>query len=785
MAKKKKQKKQVLPAAPPPARAPLLTPRRSVILSIAFLFFLWLIQFFPVLSGAFHFWQDVVEQDYPLRVFARTAILSGEFPHWVPYAFNGMPFFATQVSGVLYPSNMLLSLLPVSDKVFWWLIQANVALHFLIAGLCMFFYMRYKRKTDAASVFAATAFMLGGFLVTHAIHTMMIYILAWFPLVLLLFERGVRELKPAFAVSGGLLLGVTMLAGHPQLTLYELMFLFAIGVYLVYRQRDMVVKRAIIAVVFFCVAGGLCFVQYLPTVEMSALTARMDYTIDEASEGSLQFAQFFTALIPKAFGAHTGAVGVPEFWLEDGFSRGAHIYWETCFYFGVSTLFLSFFWFRRVRGDRGAAFALAWVLGSLCIAFGGNFFVYRLLFDMGVPGFTSFRLPARILFTWGFLFPLVAAAALDSLEDLKSKKLKIVSLSVCGIFALIGIIAASGWLGSFFPQMGTAAKAQYASGQGFVLLLNAGLLGGVLVLFFTDVIRLKTAKALIVACLAIDMLSFAAGQHTVRGGGGAPAEFARAKNNVEMIKSLQGKERFRSSMRQFDLSASEVGRQTSRMRMSRNQGLVDNIELAEGYTAIRLKHYITPLNMNKFNTVLDLTNIKYYIDPHPRKDRREEVLMNKTYLPRAKLFYRAKVVGGDNDSSVLDYMNSDLYDHRNEVVVTDQSLAKFSNGQNGAGNVKITNYKFNKIELDVDTDREAILWMSEIWYPAWKATVNGKKADVYRASYSFRAVAVPAGKSTVIFKFDSIYFNIGALVSLLTLVAASGYLLMEFFVKKK
>jgi hypothetical protein len=327
---------------------------------------------------------------------------------------------------------------------------------------------------------------------------------------------------------------------------------------------------------------------------------------------------------------------------------------------------------------------------------------------------------------------------------------------------------------------------EYAAGQGLVLLLNAGLLGAVLILFFTDVIKLKTAKVLIAACLAVDVLSFAAGQHIVRGGGGAPAEFAKAKSYVEMIKSRQEKELFRFSMRQFDVTpGKKIGHQTPFRLMDKNQGLVDNIHLVEGYTAVRLKHQLPPLNTEKLNTALDLLNVKYYVNPRMQKGDRDIVLANNTYLPRAKLFYKAKIVDGDNDFLVADYMNGDLYDHRNEVVVTDRSLDKFSNGQDGTGNVKITDYKFNKIELEVDTDREAILWMSEIWYPAWKAEVNGERVEVHRASYSFRAVVVPAGKSSVIFKFDSVYFNVGALISLLTLIVAIGCLLIEFLIKIK
>jgi hypothetical protein len=536
-------------------------------------------------------------------------------------------------------------------------------------------------------------------------------------------------------------------------------------------------------------------VQYLPTIEMNSLTFRADYTINDASESSLQFVQVISMLIPKFFGAFTGGDNkVPHFWLEDSFRHGYYNYWETCFYFGVSTLILSFFWFRKVKTNRAALFALVWIAASFCIALGGNFFVYKLLYALKVPGFTMFRIPARILFTWGFLFPLFAAAALDGLNELKSKRLKVISLSICAAFAAFGLIAAAGGLAPFFPLMNAVeSRARYASGQGFMLLVNAGLVGTVLILFFKDIINVRTAKILITACLAVDMLSFAAGQHITHGGGGAPAEYRRASANVEPIKSRQEKEIFRFNMRQFDLKPDTViGQQTQFMLMNKNQGMVSGIQTTDGYVALRLKHYLPPLDAKKFGAFLDLLNVKYYVNPRLEQGGKDVVLANETCLPRAKLFYKAKVVGNDGASGgrrdnngesldfiVLNYMNSAAYDHRNEVVVTDSKFAGFTGG-GGGGKAQIAKYGFNRIELDVDTDREAILWLSEIWYPAWKAFVNGKKVEVHRADYSFRAVIVPAGKSSVVFKFDSAYFNIGAWISLLTLIAALTYLTIMF-----
>jgi len=39
--------------------------------------------------------------------------------------------------------------------------------------------------------------------------------------------------------------------------------------------------------------------------------------------------------------------------------------------------------------------------------------------------------------------------------------------------------------------------------------------------------------------------------------------------------------------------------------------------------------------------------------------------------------------------------------------------------------------------------------MSEFWYPGWTATVNGVATEIEQVNGALRAVAVPAGASTV------------------------------------
>ena len=42
---------------------------------------------------------------------------------------------------------------------------------------------------------------------------------------------------------------------------------------------------------------------------------------------------------------------------------------------------------------------------------------------------------------------------------------------------------------------------------------------------------------------------------------------------------------------------------------------------------------------------------------------------------------------------------------------------------------------------------------SEIYYPGWEATIDGKPAEIGRVNYVLRAISVPAGKHSVVLSF--------------------------------
>lgn len=76
--------------------------------------------------------------------------------------------------------------------------------------------------------------------------------------------------------------------------------------------------------------------------------------------------------------------------------------------------------------------------------------------------------------------------------------------------------------------------------------------------------------------------------------------------------------------------------------------------------------------------------------------------------------------------------------------------------------------------LLVHATAEGFLFLSDQWYPGWSAFVNAVSMPITRANYVFRLVRVPAGDSTVVFRYRPMSVTVGAAVSLITLLLLGG-----------
>ena len=60
--------------------------------------------------------------------------------------------------------------------------------------------------------------------------------------------------------------------------------------------------------------------------------------------------------------------------------------------------------------------------------------------------------------------------------------------------------------------------------------------------------------------------------------------------------------------------------------------------------------------------------------------------------------------------------------------------------------------------------------LSKVWYPGWKAELDGQQIKVIRGNYLFTALAVPAGNHELRLVYRPASFYVGAMVSLISIL---------------
>ena len=87
------------------------------------------------------------------------------------------------------------------------------------------------------------------------------------------------------------------------------------------------------------------------------------------------------------------------------------------------------------------------------------------------------------------------------------------------------------------------------------------------------------------------------------------------------------------------------------------------------------------------------------------------------------------------------------------------------------GTARVTRYENDEVEIEVDASNPAVLVVTDTYQKNWHTTVNGHDRHLGRVNTIMRGVVVPAGHSTVVFRYSSQARRLGALVSLVTIVS--------------
>ena len=184
-------------------------------------------------------------------------------------------------------------------------------------------------------------------------------------------------------------------------------------------------------------------------------------------------------------------------------------------------------------------------------------------------------------------------------------------------------------------------------------------------------------------------------------------------------------------------------------KLRRYQELIDAYLMREAATVEqavpKLGYDLSVYPTDSLIPVLNMLNTKYVIVRG--QNQQPMAVQNPGAFGNAWFVDRVKFVKNANEE--IDAIGR--LSLRHEAVADEKfsSVLGESVGQDSTSTAVITSYDANLLTYDVKSAKGGVLVFSEIYYPGWTATVDGKPAELGRVNYVLRALKVEPGQHKV------------------------------------
>lgn len=686
---------------------------------IAILFFI----FYPALytpDGQLLFGDDIHRQYYFFRVFFQKSIAHGVIPWWNPYIFSGVPFMANAQVSYGYPGNWLYIVLPLTRAF-----PIFMMVHILIAMVSMYWMSGLFIRSKIARWAGGIIFGLSGYFFGRIVGGQpdVVASAAYMPLVFGLFWRVLTQPSKKNIIWAGLGLGLQMLIGYQINTLYTLE---AVGIALLIQCARTKNFSAIVPVITVGVIGlGVAAVTILPTAEFISNSIR---TFFLPYEWSAQYAHRITdlktLLDPFAYGDYFSYHGSAPYYHEHAAYIG-----RVALGLAVFVVLFKLFLLFSVRKKRKKTVddTIIWVLIAvslfgLWMSLAGNAPVdlYRLLWKI-IPLYRAVRVPSRHLIL--LVFGLASLTAI-SLGIIRQRVIQILLVIVILIelvpFAKMHILTKPLPQSRHDPELLNILK---SDSEPYRMLPNFGVW-----IAPRDSLDFESP-------MLYDYFSATGYDPSI------------LKNYYEAIDAVNGNLPG-SSIRQHDVQVPYL-----------------NV-FSRSVDFLNIKYVLAP---TAYDPIAGISNDRFTL---LRQDNVREYRLyeNKTVMPR--FFFVRSIIKLPNRSSVAKVFIENRADFTDAVYIDgSKNMVNdvLSNcPPNEKGTVQIQSYTPNAIQLAVSTPCNGVLTSSEVMYPGWEATIDGKRVNLFEGNLAFRTLLVPKGRHDLVLRYNPEIFIIGGMITLLT-----------------
>lgn len=166
------------------------------------------------------------------------------------------------------------------------------------------------------------------------------------------------------------------------------------------------------------------------------------------------------------------------------------------------------------------------------------------------------------------------------------------------------------------------------------------------------------------------------------------------------------------------------------------------------------------LNGSPNTAVINMLNAKYVIH---QQGNEVEATRNPGALGNAWFVNAVKFVNGPvEEMKALSDLNP------KDTAIVDKKYKSMTGSYTAAdssASIKLKTFDNDAITYESNAAGNHIAVFSEIYYKDWKAYIDGKPADFFKANYVLRAMMIPAGKHTIEFKFEPAMYFLGYNIS--------------------
>ena len=729
---------------------------------------------------------DYVGNYYPSRVFEWTSLREHRLPLWNPLVWGGHPTLANNGSRpVLDPFNALYLWLNLPVALAW-----RAYLQDVTCAAFTFLYLRSLGLRRPAAVVGSLAFALNSMFYANIFDWSLGGIL-WLPLILFLVDRAVSSFSITRCVLAGAALGVGLLSSPLQIAAF---LVWAVMIVTIARAavaatpRERVARAIRVLGISIVLGIGIGAVQILPTLELIAISVRRLTQSGQGVRTPLQMVTGTLALITFVFppigGQMKGGLLFAEAWGGTTHFQG---------YVGVVPLIAAVLATVLVDVRRTAPYI---VLGLSSLAL----VLYTPL---------SMFLYERFFILYAFAAAVLAALGFDALAEPTGDRSRSANRVLDAFSVATGLVACGalawtvvyrlyhaqivGWIERFLQRIvadrylgnDLALYVQKTTTTLNGLTLTGGPMMMCLIITATSILlvrsrlrglELRRFVAIAIAIVSVDLWYSAESR----------VPYVSLKD-YPPFPPVQGLERIQRDPDLF--------RVISLRRYAQEPPLLDTcMFIPYGIQSVQGKDNLYPHNLwtilpdgmqSTTATVptdfrlLNLENVKYVIVgpattlPSTQFDLVYggdiRVYRNRDVLPRA--FVVAEVVQIENVDTAVAFLRSERFDPRRMVVLDHQ--IRFASGESidAPATTRTTLYRNTDVEIDVSTPTAGVLVLSDTYYPGWRATVDGKPAEVLRANAAMRGVAVEPGHHVVQFTYDPLSFRLGCWITFMTICA--------------